>query len=550
MKKIFSILFALVLVLSLAAVMEAPVLASGTIISVPGDFATIQEAIDAASDGDAIMVAAGEYDAFVVEGKQNISIITTEGAAVTTADWVSIYRGPIGDAWSMAAVKDSQNINIRGISFDGTALSEEVVVGIAYINSTGRIADLTVENIIGAEVGAGVAIIGDEGTTVVNLSGVTVRNSMAGVIIWDAEASLDGCTITGMEPNGGFGIMDRGVGILIGVPGDDWWFPSTVEVKGSTISNNNDTGIYVCDDSILEAHFNNIVDNTGLGVVNDGGGTVDARYNWWGGALGPFHPTANPGGADNNAVSNDVMFEPWVQVGVVTETVTDDVVDAMTEADTEVVVNGTAMVTVTKSTSNPGGDPPAGITALGRYIDVYVPDTSQVTEIEIRLYYTDDDVGNISKTLQQYLRLRWWDGSEWRPYSDGGVNTDGTVDYAGYIWAKVRADTEPSLADLTGTWNEDFWEGPTDVCGCFIATAAYGTDTAQELGILREFRDTVLLANSLGARFVCFYYRTSPPIASFISRHEVLRTAVRVGFVDPIVRILNRTHHLWSDRGS
>jgi hypothetical protein len=86
--------------------------------------------------------------------------------------------------------------------------------------------------------------------------------------------------------------------------------------------------------------------------------------------------------------------------------------------------------------------------------------------------------------------------------------------------------------------------------GCFIATAAYGTDTAKEIDILREFRDTVLLPNSLGAKFVYLYYRTSPPIANFISQHEVLRTAVRVGFVDPIVKILTWSHDLWSERGS
>jgi len=56
----------------------------------------------------------------------------------------------------------------------------------------------------------------------------------------------------------------------------------------------------------------------------------------------------------------------------------------------------------------------------------------------------------------------------------------------------------------------------------------------------------VLLPNSLGAKFVSFYYRTSPPLANFISQNEVLRTAVRVGFVDPIVKILTWTHGLWS----
>ncbi|MDH4299293.1 MAG: right-handed parallel beta-helix repeat-containing protein, partial [Dehalococcoidia bacterium] len=84
---------------------------------------------------------------------------------------------------------------------------------------------------------------------------------------------------------------------------------------------------------------------------------------------------------------------------------------------------------------------------------------------------------------------------------------------------------------------------------CFIATAAYGTNTAKELNILREFRDTVLLPNSLGAKSVSLYYKISPPIANFVSQHEVLRTVVRVGFVDPIVKILTWTHDLWSATG-
>lgn len=83
-------------------------------------------------------------------------------------------------------------------------------------------------------------------------------------------------------------------------------------------------------------------------------------------------------------------------------------------------------------------------------------------------------------------------------------------------------------------------------CGCFIATAAYGTDTAQEIDVLREFRDEVLLSSSLGTKFVSFYYETSPAIADFISQHEILRTIVREWFVDPIVAIVNLFHNLWS----
>ena len=79
---------------------------------------------------------------------------------------------------------------------------------------------------------------------------------------------------------------------------------------------------------------------------------------------------------------------------------------------------------------------------------------------------------------------------------------------------------------------------------CFIATAAYGTDTAKEIDILREFRDEVLLPNNLGAELVSLYYKTSPPIANFISQHEAIRTVVRVGLIDPIVAILNWSYDL------
>jgi hypothetical protein len=82
---------------------------------------------------------------------------------------------------------------------------------------------------------------------------------------------------------------------------------------------------------------------------------------------------------------------------------------------------------------------------------------------------------------------------------------------------------------------------------CFIATAAYGTDTTEEINILRGFRDVVLLASGPGTELVSLYYEISPPIAEVISRHDFLRTAVRAGFIDPIVAILNWSHALWSE---
>ncbi|MGB6872787.1 MAG: X2-like carbohydrate binding domain-containing protein [Dehalococcoidia bacterium] len=69
---------------------------------------------------------------------------------------------------------------------------------------------------------------------------------------------------------------------------------------------------------------------------------------------------------------------------------------------------------------------------------------------------------------------------------------------------------------------------------CFIATAAYGTPMAEEIQILREFRDEYLLTNPLGQALVGVYYRVSPPIAEFITEHPSLKPIVRAGLL-PVV---------------
>lgn len=80
---------------------------------------------------------------------------------------------------------------------------------------------------------------------------------------------------------------------------------------------------------------------------------------------------------------------------------------------------------------------------------------------------------------------------------------------------------------------------------CFIATAAYGTETAAELDILRDFRDQVLLKNALGSRFVEAYYKLSPPVADFIAKNDFLRAVVREVLVDPVVKLLQWSQELW-----
>jgi hypothetical protein len=74
------------------------------------------------------------------------------------------------------------------------------------------------------------------------------------------------------------------------------------------------------------------------------------------------------------------------------------------------------------------------------------------------------------------------------------------------------------------------------VTPCFIATVAYGSPLASEVGVLRRLRDRYLLSNALGQRFVAAYYRVGGEIARFVEPHPVIRGALRV-LLGPLVAL-------------
>lgn len=76
---------------------------------------------------------------------------------------------------------------------------------------------------------------------------------------------------------------------------------------------------------------------------------------------------------------------------------------------------------------------------------------------------------------------------------------------------------------------------------CFIATAVYGTPYAYEVTVLKEFRDNFLVNYLIGRVFVSLYYKTSPPIANLISKHNFLKRIIKVTFIIPLLKFIKRS---------
>lgn len=93
--------------------------------------------------------------------------------------------------------------------------------------------------------------------------------------------------------------------------------------------------------------------------------------------------------------------------------------------------------------------------------------------------------------------------------------------------ALAGIDPEGRAAAVTIVGDEDSGDDCKGFCDCFIATAAFGSWMHPHVSTLRAFRDDVLMTTAPGRAFVAFYYRHSPPVAEFISRHAGLRALTR-----------------------
>jgi hypothetical protein len=91
-----------------------------------------------------------------------------------------------------------------------------------------------------------------------------------------------------------------------------------------------------------------------------------------------------------------------------------------------------------------------------------------------------------------------------------------------------------SVAEIT-TPRREF----ATVSPCFVATAAYGTPLASQIGALRRLRDRELASTAPGRAFVALYDALGPKLAAIIRDDEMLRAATRA-LLAPLVALARR----------
>lgn len=86
--------------------------------------------------------------------------------------------------------------------------------------------------------------------------------------------------------------------------------------------------------------------------------------------------------------------------------------------------------------------------------------------------------------------------------------------------------------------------------GCLIATAAYGTELAPQVQLLREVRDNVLFSTGSGTSFMtafdAVYYTFSPTIADWERQNSAFKETVRIA-ITPMLSTLSVLNYVEID---
>ncbi|HID93181.1 MAG TPA: DUF1565 domain-containing protein [bacterium (Candidatus Stahlbacteria)] len=326
-----------------------------TTIYVPDDYSTIQEALDAASTGDTVLVAPGTYyENIIWPHTDDIVLLSECGPDSTIIDG----KGG-GDVIRIGTGVDSTTV-IKGFTI------KNAISGIyCYIHSSPTIiGNVITEHITGAREGGGICCKGGSSPLIVN--NTISNNTTIGIYCKDSSPLIFGNTITNnsyslgaiyckysspvIEGNTISENKCRGIHIWAGAPTitgntitDNFTAGIFCEggisrsypvISANIISNNRGDGIYagtsepkinnnVISDNLahgirnqmgyqVNANYNNITGNMAYGIYkyscSQSSKIINAEYNWWGAKSGPGG--VGPGTGDK--VSDCVDYRPWL----------------------------------------------------------------------------------------------------------------------------------------------------------------------------------------------------------------------------------------------
>lgn len=390
-----------------------PTAAKASTINVPADYATIQAAINAASPGDTINVAAGTYAENIVLLKSltllgpNANVNPNTETRNPEAVWQSANTGK----WPLRILSLNDdgkpaisNVVVKGFRFLGRS-DVANTAGIVNYMQLVMTNSVTIENNIFADFSNGTKAMGIykvSGSTLPRSSGWLIKNnrfvnfsagpsgmqvgsltdsSVTGNVFVDTYGGIDVDKVDNFQCSGNAltNIAKQGINLASSCwnvtisnnsitkantlednkggiylyAGD---FTGRVTVTGNTIINSfNGVAVQGSPDITgkdIHVNFNSFTGNTNKGIYFVGTGNLDATNNWWGANNGPG--AVGPGSGDK-ATAN-VSYDPWLIIGI-------------SASPTSIVANGTSTSTITADmTRNSAGNPSGG----------YVPNDTEI----------------------------------------------------------------------------------------------------------------------------------------------------------------------------
>ncbi|KAA0006687.1 MAG: hypothetical protein FE045_02325 [Thermoplasmata archaeon] len=229
----------ILLVLGIMAILGITIKVNAATIHVPGDYSTIQAAIDAANDGDTIVVAAGTYEEQLTINK-NLTLLGESGAKIVAPNNASrntykiqesshifdpiifayggTYSAGNTTVWGNGVI----HVNISGFEIDGNNDGVgDVYAGIFLRNVEGRIYDNYIHNMHVSSGNPQTMCILGYGDSNVRVDNNTVMNYTRGGIVFNGDlgslpdpyAIVENNTVVGNGLSDGGGWAENGIQI-------------------------------------------------------------------------------------------------------------------------------------------------------------------------------------------------------------------------------------------------------------------------------------------------------------------------------------------------